>query len=88
MAKLTYKDIAYIRAALECKLEDLRWTMEQNDNGKLDPPLTDDEDCDMGNDFLYYDYQRSLFTALDMQPGPLQLVPKKDSKAGKKGGTD
>ncbi len=88
MGNLTYKDIAYIRAALECKLEDLRWTLEQDNAGTLEPPLTDDEGCDMDNDFLYYEYQLNLFTALDMQPGPLQLVPKDSDATGKKGGTD
>jgi len=87
MANLTYKDIAFIRAALEYETKNLLQTLEQDNAGTLVPPLTDDEACDMENDFLYYDYQRSLFTAADMQPGPLQLVPKNGDATGKKGGT-
>jgi len=87
MANLTYKDIAYIRAALEYELKYLQSTIEQDNNGTLDPPLTDDEGWDKSEASLYYDYQLSLFAALDMQPGPLKLVPKESSAEGKKGGT-
>ncbi len=87
MVTLTFKDIAYIRAALECESEDLLWTMEQDDNGKLDPPLTSSESADMGNDFLYYDHLLDWFRQLEIQSVPLRIVPKDDGATGKKGGT-
>lgn len=87
MEPLTFKDIAYIRAALECKLEDLQWTIEQDNAGTLDPPLTDDEGWDMSEASLYYDHLLGWFRQLEVQSVPLRIVPKDDGVTGKKGGT-
>ena len=84
MTSLTFKDIRYIRAALECKLESLRWALEQDNVGTLDPPLTDDEGCDMENDFLYYDKLLYWFQQWEKQTVPLRPVPKEGCEEGKK----
>lgn len=87
MVTLTFKDIAYIRAALECELEELQRTLEQDNAGTLDPPLTDSEGGDMDNDFLYYDHLLDWFRQLEIQSVPLRIVPKDDDATGKKGST-
>ncbi len=87
MANLTFKDVSYIRAALECELEELEWATGQDNNGILPEPLSDDERHDMLQDILYYSYLLGWFRQLEIQSVPLQIVSKEDCAEGKKGGS-
>ena len=81
MTTLTFKDIRYIRAALEWKLEDLQSTIEQDNAGTLDPPLPADEDLSEAS--VYYSYLIGTFMGLDSPPVSLRLVPKDGGKEEK-----
>jgi hypothetical protein len=76
MANLTFKDIAYIRAALECEVQELAWATGQGNNGILPEPLSDDERSDMLSDLLTYDKLLSWFQQWEIQSVPLRVVPK------------
>ena len=87
MTTLTFKDIRYIRAALEYEVENLQSMIDQDNAGTLDPPLTDDEGGDMSETMLYDDHLIGMFMGLDSPPVSLRLVPKDDGEEEKKGGT-
>ena len=47
MTTLTFKDIRYIRAALEYEIEHIQLIIKLDNAGQLEPLLTDDEGWDM-----------------------------------------
>jgi hypothetical protein len=87
MVDLTFKDIRYIRAALERELEYLEWSTGQDNNGILPEPLSDDERSDMLDDILFYSPLLGWFKQWEIQSVPLRVVAKDGGVEEKKGGT-
>ncbi|MDH5179829.1 MAG: hypothetical protein OEZ39_18425 [Gammaproteobacteria bacterium] len=74
MSELTFKDISYIRAALQYQLQGLEHEIAADNAGELDPPLTDDERVDMQEDIIYYDRLVYMFEKAEKQSVELREV--------------
>lgn len=74
MTELTYKEVSYIRSALQYRLKGLEREIEADNSGKLDPPLTDDERIDIQEDIIYYDKLVYMFEKAEKQSEELKVV--------------
>ena len=74
MTELTFKDISYIRSALQAKLKSLEAEIEADNDDKLDPPLTEDERSDLQEDIVYYDKLLYVFEKAEKESKDLRSV--------------
>ena len=74
MTELTFKDISYIRSALQAKLKSLEAEIQADDDEKLDPPLAEDERLDIQEDIVYYDKLLYVFEKAEKESKELRAV--------------
>ena len=75
MAKLDFKEISYIRAALQYRLSGLEREFEADNNDSLDPPLSEDERIDIQEDIIFYDKLLYQFEKAEKQSYEFKTVP-------------
>lgn len=73
MIELTFKDISYIRSALQTKLKSLEAEIEA-DNNQLEEPLTEDERSDIQEAIQYYDKLLYTFEKAEEASAGLRVV--------------
>lgn len=61
MAELTFKDISYIRSALEYRLKALEREIAADNASELEEPLSEDERVDIQEDIIFNDKLLYLF---------------------------
>ena len=74
MVELQFKDISYIRYALQGKRGHLRWTLEQDDKKALPEPLTAEARQQIQEDMLYYNGLINTFETAEKQSFELRKV--------------
>lgn len=74
MSDLTFKEISYIRSALQYRLSGLEREIDADNEGKLDPPLTEDESVDIQEDIIFYDKLLYTFQKAEKQSFELREV--------------
>lgn len=74
MIELTFKDISYIRSALQAKLKSLEAEIEADNNDQLEEPLTEDERSDIQEAILYYDKLLYTFEKAEEASADLRVV--------------
>jgi len=74
MTDLTFKEISYIRSALQYRLNGLEREIEADNEGRLEKPLTEDEAIDIQEDILFYDKLLYTFQKAEKQSTDLREV--------------
>lgn len=75
MTELTYKDISYIRSAIQAKLQSLGAEIEADNDDQLDEPLTEDERQEIQEAIVYYDKLLYMFEKAEKESNDLRVVP-------------
>lgn len=75
MTELTYKDISYIRSAIQAKLQSLGAEIEADNDEQLDEPLTEDERQEIQEAIVYYDKLLYMFEKAERESKDLRVVP-------------
>jgi len=74
VTELTFKEISYIRSALQYRLNGLEREIDADNEEKLEKPLTEDEAIDIQEDIIFYDKLLYTFQKAEKQSTDLREV--------------
>lgn len=75
MTELTFKEISYIRSALQYCLAGLEGEILADNNNSLEEPLSEDERIDIQEDIIFYDKLLYQFEQAEKQSHEMKVVP-------------
>ncbi len=75
MTELTFKEISYIRSALQYFLAGLESEILADNNNSLEEPLSEDERIEIQEDIIFYDKLLYQFEQAEKQSQEIRIVP-------------
>ncbi len=75
MTELTFKDISYIRSALQYRLAGLEREIISDNKNSLEKPLSEDERIEIQEDIIFYDKLLYQFEQAEKQSQEIRVVP-------------
>ena len=86
MTELSFKEISYIRAALQYRLNGLEREIEADNDNTLEQPLSEDERTSIQEDIVFYDKLLYQFEKAEKQSQTMRsvesiVIPTRDSSS-------
>ena len=86
MTELSFKEISYIRAALQYRLNGLEREIEADNDNTLEQPLSEDERTSIQEDIVFYDKLLYQFEKAEKQSQAMRsvesiVIPARDSSS-------
>ncbi|MCE2027416.1 hypothetical protein [Sessilibacter corallicola] len=75
MTELTFKDISYIRSALQYRLAGLEREIISDNKNSLEKPLSEDERIEIQEDIIFYDKLLYQFEQAEKQSQVMKITP-------------